>query len=340
MCRETGAHWTQRPICRRTISIYLADLTRLPMPTPVDAPQPRPVTLHAPEHQPFVDVAVVIPAFNEHDGVGPTLDRVRSTMQAAACSFEILLVDDGSTDGTADQAEGHGARVIRLSANRGYGGALKAGILGSRSEYVLITDADGTYPPEAIPRLLQAMTDADMAVGARKPDDRSILKRRRFAKRMLGGLASYLAGRNIPDLNSGLRIMRRSVLLQFLHILPSGFSFTTTITMAMLCNDHQVAYLPIECATRVGTSKLRAKEFTTFIMLVLRTVVLFNPLKVFLPLGAALFLVGLGKFIYDVFLWNLSETTVMAFLAAIVVWSVGLLADMIARIQLHQRGAP
>jgi hypothetical protein len=130
------------------------------------------------------------------------------------------------------------------------------------------------------------------------------------------------------------------VLLQFLHILPSGFSFTTTITMAMLCNDYQVAYLPIECATRVGTSKLRAKEFTTFIMLVLRTVVLFNPLKVFLPLGAALFLIGLGKFIYDVFLWNLSETTVMAFLAAIVVWSVGLLADMIARVQLHQRGAP
>jgi hypothetical protein len=131
--------------------------------------------------------------------------------------------------------------------------------------------------------------------------------------------------------------MRRSVLMQFLHLLPPGFSFTTTITMAMLCTDYSVLYVPIECAQRVGSSKLRAKEFTTFIMLVLRTVVLFNPLKVFLPLGTSLFMIGAGKFVYDVFLWNLSESAVMAILAAIVVWSVGLLADMIARIQLHQR---
>jgi hypothetical protein len=150
-------------------------------------------------------------------------------------------------------------------------------------------------------------------------------------------LASYLAGRRIPDLNSGLRVMRRSVLMEFIHILPSGFSFTTTITLALLCNNYLVTYLPIACAPRVGSSKLRAKEFTAFIMLVLRTVVLFNPLKVFLPLGAALFLIGAAKFTYDLFLWNLSETAVMAFLAAIVVWSVGLLADMIARVQLNQR---
>ena len=133
--------------------------------------------------------------------------------------------------------------------------------------------------------------------------------------------------------------MRRSVLNQFLHILPSGFSFTTTITLAMMCTDYRVLYLPIVCNTRVGSSKLRPKEFAAFIMLVLRTIVLFNPLKVFLPLGGVLFCVGAVKFVFDLYLWNLSETAVMAFLAAIVVWSVGLLADMIARLQLKPRGS-
>lgn len=290
--------------------------------------------------EPFVDVAVIIPAYNERHGVGPTVDRVKGAMAATGLTYEVVVVDDGSTDGTLDEAESHGVRVLRLPENRGYGAALKAGILKTASEFVVITDADGTYPPEVIPELLARMHDVDMAVGARAANDRSILRKRRLAKRFLGALASYLAGRRIPDLNSGLRVMRRSVLMQFLHILPPGFSFTTTITMAMLCNDYPVAYQAIECAPRVGSSKLRPKEFVAFILLVLRTVVLFNPLKVFLPMGAALFLVGFGKFIYDVTLWNLSETTVMAFLAAIVVWSVGLLADMIARVQLHQRGAP
>ena len=286
---------------------------------------------------PLVDVTVVIPAFNEQHGVGPTLDRVHAVMRATSCTFEILLVDDGSTDHTAEQAAQRGVRVIRLPENRGYGAALKKGILSSRSEFVIITDADGTYPPEVIPALLSACVDADMVVGARASDDRSIPRKRRAAKRFLGGLASYLAGRHIPDLNSGLRVMRRSSLMAFLHILPSGFSFTTTITLAMLCNQYPVTFIPIECAHRVGSSKLRAKEFTNFIMLVLRTVVLFNPLRVFLPLGTALFLIGVVKLAYDMYWWNLSETAVMAFLSAIIVWSVGLLADMIARLQLFPR---
>jgi glycosyltransferase involved in cell wall biosynthesis len=288
---------------------------------------------------PDVDVAVIVPAFNEQHGVGPTLERLKQVMSTVSCTSEIVVVDDGSTDGTAGEAERHGVRVIRFPENRGYGAALKAGIVRSRSQFVLITDADGTYPPEVIPTLIERMAMTDMAVGARAPDDRSILKRRRLPKRFLGWLASYLAGRHIPDLNSGQRLMRRSVLMQFLHILPPGFSFTTTITLAMLCNGYHVEYVPIACAERVGSSKLKAKEFANFIMLVLRTIVLFNPLKVFLPISAGLFAIGLAKLVYDVFLWNLSETTVMAFLAGIVVGSVGLLADMIARVNLHQRGA-
>lgn len=281
-----------------------------------------------------VDLAVVIPAFNEQGGVGAIVSRVRASLEGAPFSFGITVVDDGSTDGTADEAEAHGARVIRLGENGGYGAALKAGIYDTESQYVAITDADGTYPPEQIPVLFKHLPGADMVVGSRAMTDVSIPHIRRPAKMFLNWLASYLSGRRIPDLNSGLRIMRRSTLLRFIQLLPSGFSFTSTITLAMLCTGHRVIYIPVECAARVGSSKIRAADFSAFLMLVLRTVVLFNPLKVFLPLGTALACIGLVKLAYDLYIWNLSETAVMAFLSAIIVWAVGLLADMIARLQL------
>ncbi|MBI2833925.1 MAG: glycosyltransferase family 2 protein [Acidobacteria bacterium] len=287
-----------------------------------------------------VDVAVVIPAYDERTGIGTTIERLRSALVKSPYSFDIVVVDDGSTDGTGEEARAHGARVVRLPRNRGYGAALKAGILESTSGFVAIIDADGTYPPEQVPHLMTLTDEADMVVGARSPQDRSIPKKRRPAKWLIARLASYLAEQEIPDINSGLRVMRRSVLMQFFHILPQGFSFTTTITLAVLCSGGRVTYEPITCETRLGSSKLRATDFSSFVMLVLRTVVLFNPLKVFLPLGTTLFLIGFLKFIYDLFLWNLSETAVMGFLAAIVVWSVGLLADMISRLQLRPPRLP
>ena len=282
-----------------------------------------------------VDLAVVIPAFNERDGVGATVDGVREALERAARSFEIVVVDDGSTDGTGDVAHAHGARVVRLVDNGGYGSALKAGIRESSSELVVIIDADGTYPPDDIPRLVDLAQEADMVVGARSARDVSIPFVRRPAKWVLNRLASYLAGQHIPDLNSGLRVLRRSVLDKFLHILPSGFSFTMTITLALLCTSHRVVYELVVCRKRIGSSKLRAKDTVTFLILVLRTVVLFNPLKVFLPFGSILFLVGLAKLAYDIFLWNLSESAVMMFLGAAVIWSVGLLADLISRLELN-----
>jgi glycosyltransferase involved in cell wall biosynthesis len=296
------------------------------------------LALFGPHDPAAVDVAILIPAFNEGASVGTTVTRLRTAMAATAWTSEIIVVDDGSTDETAAEASRHGARVIRIPENRGYGAALKAGILGSRSEFVTIIDADGTYPADMVPTLLAAMDGNVMVVGARALRDVSIAPQRRLAKWFLGKLAGYLTRRRIPDLNSGLRVMRRSTLIEFLHILPSGFSFTTTITLALLCNEYPVAYVPVRCEPRVGLSKLRAREFTNFIILVLRTVVLFNPLRVFLPAGTLLFAIGALKLMYDIWLWNLSETTVMAFLAALIVWAVGLLADMIATVQLHQRG--
>jgi glycosyltransferase involved in cell wall biosynthesis len=285
-----------------------------------------------------VDVAVIVPAYNEAGGVGEVVRRVRASLGDLPFTYDLVVVDDGSTDSTAAEAEGHGARVIRLEQNGGYGAALKAGIYATRSEYVAITDADGTYPPETLPILLRRAADEDMVVGSRLMTDVSIPLIRRPAKMFLGALASYLSGRRIPDLNSGLRVMRRSTLMRFIQLLPSGFSFTSTITLAMLCTGHQVVYVPVACAPRVGSSKIRPADFTNFLILVLRTVVLFNPLKVFLPMGSLLFLVGIVKLAHDVYLWNLSETAVMAFLAAIIVWAIGLLADMIARLQLTAHG--
>lgn len=283
------------------------------------------------------ELTVIIPAFNEEGGIRTTVERVQAVLNGMACRSELVVIDDGSKDRTAAEAAAAGARVVAHPKNKGYGAALKTGILGSKADCILIIDADCTYPPEAIPRLWAHMDTADMAVGSRPITSSGITWARRPAKWFLNRLASFLVGQHIPDLNSGQRIMRRTVLLQYLPLLPMGFSFTSTITMAMLANGHQVIYEPIEYAVRTGRSKIRPQDFGNFILLVVRAIVLFNPLKVFLPAGAVLFLIGCAKFAQDIYRWNLSETAVMAFLSAIVVWSVGLLADMIARL-LNTRG--
>jgi glycosyltransferase involved in cell wall biosynthesis len=281
------------------------------------------------------ELAVILPAFNEINGIAETLTRVREVLAGLNHSSEIIVVDDGSTDGTGRQATDAGARVVSHPANRGYGAALKTGILSTKAPLVMIMDADCTYPPEAIPTLYAKAAQADMVVGARALSSSGVAWIRKPAKWMLNRLASYLVGRYIPDLNSGQRVMRRSSVLKYMHLCPDGFSFTSTITLALLANGHAVVWEPIPYAKRTGESKIRASHFGSFVLLVVRAIVLFNPLKVFLPLGAFLFVIGLGKLVQDVIRENLSETAVMAFLSAIVVWAVGLLADMIARLQMH-----
>lgn len=282
-------------------------------------------------------VSVVIPAFNERGAIEATIADVRSALAKAKASFpqsEILVVDDGSSDDTAELAEAAGARVIRQPQNRGYGAALKAGFAAARHDTVVITDADGTYPASAIPEMLEYADDYEMVIGARVGENVAIPLVRRPAKWLLGRLASYLAGQRIPDLNSGLRVIDRGLEKRFEHLLPSGFSFTTTITLAALCNDRLVHYHPIEYYPRIGESKIRATHAFDFLLLVLRTVVYFNPLKVFLPLGGIFFAMGGIKFVYDLFIGNLSETAVLGFLGGALLWSLGLLSDQIARVGL------
>jgi glycosyltransferase involved in cell wall biosynthesis len=283
-------------------------------------------------------VSVVIPAFNEAAHVAGQLRAVQDAVRETGWAFEVIVVDDGSSDGTAEAAAAvPGVRVLRHRRNRGYGGALKTGIAAARYPWVLITDADGTYPASAVPRLLSQAEGCDMVVGARTGTAVSIPFARRPAKAFLRWLASYLAGQRLPDLNSGLRLMRADLVARYAHLLPSGFSFTTTITLAAACNDHAVEYVPIDYHARLGTSKIRPRHAFDFTLLILRTIVFFNPLKVFLPLGALLAAAGLAKFAYDVTRDNLSESAIFALLSALIVWAVGLLADQNARIAAHRR---
>ncbi|HYN81235.1 MAG TPA: glycosyltransferase family 2 protein [Gemmatimonadaceae bacterium] len=284
------------------------------------------------------EVSVVIPAYNEAAHVASQIKSVRDVMENSGWRYELIVVDDGSTDGTAEQAAmGEGAQVLRHRRNRGYGAALKSGIHAARYDWILITDADGTYPPSAIPELLAVAAGAEMVVGARIGASVQIPVERKAAKSFLRWLASYLAGTDLPDLNSGLRLMRKDLVERYEHLLPSGFSFTTTITLAAACNDHQVEYVPIDYHTRLGKSKIRPRQAYDFTILILRTIVFFNPLKVFIPLGVVLALAGFAKFAYDLTKNNLSESAVLALLGALIIWSVGLLADQNARIASHRK---
>lgn len=292
--------------------------------TLVETLTPRP-TEHA--------VSVVVPAYNEAEHVANELRVLDDAMKRTGWEYEIIVIDDGSTDGTAAAAESAGvARVLRREQNRGYGAALKAGTRVAKYPWILITDADGTYPVESIPALLAESVRADMVVGARTGDTVKIPLVRRAPKAFLRWLASYLAERELPDINSGMRLMHRKLIERYEHLLPEGFSFTTTITLSAACNKHPVVYHPINYLSRLGNSKIRPRHAFDFTLLILRIIVVFNPLKVFLPLGLFLGLVGAGKFAYDVTQDNLSESAVLGLLGATLMWAVGLLADQNARL--------
>lgn len=296
---------------------------------------PAPQALRVPAELEGMTLSVVIPAFNEEHAMRATVQEVRDAMEATGIPYEIIVVDDGSHDNTRAEAEASGATVLINQVNMGYGASLKRGVRHARHEYIAILDADGTYPGRYLPEFLALCRDQDMIVGDRGAAMKNVPLIRRPAKFMLNKLASFLAERKLNDINSGLRVFRTSELLPFLPLLPQNFSFTTTITLCMSCNGKRLLYVPIDYGKRVGKSKIRPVDFINFIILVLRVIMLFNPLRIFIPLGLVLIGIGTIKLIYDIFLDNLSETTVFAFLAAIMIWSLGLIADMISRLHLR-----
>lgn len=276
-------------------------------------------------------LSILVPAYNEEGGIEQTITQLRPI--AERLGAELLIIDDGSTDRTADVLrQVVGVRVLRHDVNRGYGAALKTGIRNAASDLICITDADGTYPNDRIDDLLAHADRYDMVVGARTGANVAIPLIRRPAKKVLNVLANLLTGTRIPDLNSGMRIFRKSVALKFMHLYPPGFSFTTTITMAMLNADYLVKFIPIDYYHREGSSKIRPiRDTCNFLMLILRITVLFNPLKLFLPLSGGLFVLAAIATIIDMHHNVLSDKPVILALGAGMVFLVGLLADSIAR---------
>jgi len=286
------------------------------------------------EHE-GMTLSVVIPAYNEEGAVKTTVEDVRKSLDPIGIEYEIIVVDDGSSDGTLQEARDTGATVHFNQVNSGYGATLKRGVKAAQYEYVAILDADGTYPARYLPDMLHMCREQDMVVGDRGSAMKNVPFLRKPAKKFLFAFASFLAERKIPDLNSGLRVFRKAELIPFLPLLPQNFSFTTTITLCMAANGKRFIYTPIEYGKRVGKSKIKPIDFINFIILILRISTLFNPLRVFIPLGLAFMALGLVKLVYDIFIGNLSESAIFAFLAAIMIWSLGLIADMISRLHLR-----
>ncbi len=291
-------------------------------------------------------VTVILPAFNEERAVAAQVRAVQRVLAGAAIPHEIVVVDDGSTDRTRAEALTTDALVLHHHHNRGYGASIKSGIAAARYDACVIVDADNTYPAEEIPTLLALLETTDMVVGARTRPNVSIPPIRRPAKWLVGKLAEQIAGQRIPDLNSGLRAFRRECVRQYLSILPNRFSFTTTITLAYLADDYGVVYHPIEYYRRTGTSKIRPRQFREFVMLVFRMALLFQPLKVFVPLALTAGLIGVAKTAMDVvglfvrnpsagwlivFQRTLSTSALLFLLLAFQLLLVGLVADGVLR---------
>jgi glycosyltransferase involved in cell wall biosynthesis len=288
---------------------------------------------------PTLDVSVILPVHNEAGHLRVEVDRIEAALDASPYSFEIIVVDDGSNDGSldelADLAASGAVRVIRFAENRGSGSARKAGTRAAAGRVVVWTDADMTYPNDQIPALVKELDGYDQVVGARTSEQGTHRAARVPAKWFIRKLASFLVEKQIPDLNSGFRAFRREVGLQYVSQLPPGFSCVTTITMTFLANGYSVKYVPIDYAPRSGRSKFHWWSDTRrYLTQVIRLVLSYNPLRVFLPIGVALTLLGVGKLVYDLFDkdFRVATNTLLILFAAFQVFAVGLLADLVVRV--------
>jgi polyisoprenyl-phosphate glycosyltransferase len=286
--------------------------------------------------EPSLDVSVVLPVYNEKGHITQEIERIRGALEASHHSFEIIAVDDGSSDGSGEELRRiEGIQLIQFARNRGSGSVRKAGTRAARGRVVVWTDADMTYPNEEIPRLVKELEGYDQVVGARTSEQGTAKAFRVPAKWFVRKLGSYLIQQQIPDLNSGFRAFRRDVAQQFLHLLPDGFSCVSTITLAFLANGYSVRYYSIDYKPRAGQSKFHWWADTQrYITQVIRMILSFNPLRVFMPIGVLLTVFGGGKLVYDLIGYHLhvATSTLLVFFAAFQVFAIGLLADLVVRL--------
>ncbi len=284
-------------------------------------------------------LTVIIPAYNEGDAIRNVIVKIRELRPEA----EILVVDDGSRDNTSEVAHAAGARVIRHPYNKGNGAAVKTGLRNARGEVVLLLDADGQHPPEDINSVLEGIGDYDLVVGARGRDSESA-KVRDIGNFVFNHLATYLSGHEIPDLTSGFRAMKRDLIMEFIHLLPNLYSYPTTSTLAFLKAGYNVKFVPIRARRGTGRSNTKiVRDGTRAIVIILRMITLFAPMKIFLPISAVLFLLGVIYGFANIFLFGINRIpngSALLIMSSLFIFLFGLISEQIAAMRFENSQRP
>lgn len=288
------------------------------------------------DESPQASVTVIVPAYNESATVAEDVRRIRAAFSDTP-KLQLLVINDGSTDGTEELAKGAGAHVISHPINLGQGAAIKTGITNATGDFIVIVDGDGTYPIEDLPKLVSFSMESgyEQVIGDRQSEQGSLRLLRVVVKRMVRMFASFLSGQSVGDMNSGMRVLTKEAANRYLTLIPDGFSNSTTLTLASLSHRGRIAFIPIDYGARkIGKSKFRPIEDTyNMILTVVRMVMYVDPLRVLLPIAFVFLVGGVGKGISDIFRFDLHITTssVLLMMTAIQIGAIALIADLIVR---------
>jgi glycosyltransferase involved in cell wall biosynthesis len=285
-----------------------------------------------------IGVSVILPAYQEADAIGEVVANVHRVMKTLDFPYEIIVVDDGSKDGTGQRAGDAGARVLVHPYNIGNGAAVKTGIRNANGEILVMLDADGQHAPEEIPRLLEKLGSYDMVVGARTGESETSLHRS-LANRIYNRFASYMCGNKIEDLTSGFRAIKVHIARQFVSLLPNTFSYPTTLTMAIVRSGYSLTHVPVKAFRRQGRSKIRLfRDGSRFLLIILKIATLYSPMKVFLPVSLGMFLLGFGYGLLKIFAFHTryGPTSAMLITVAVLVFLVGLVSEQVAQLRFDR----
>ncbi|MBN1592678.1 MAG: glycosyltransferase family 2 protein [Candidatus Coatesbacteria bacterium] len=285
-----------------------------------------------------IRVSVIVPAYNEAEAIEADIEAIIAGMKSSPYGYEIIVVDDGSTDGTGELAKAMGVTVLKHPENKGVGIARTRGVKAARGDIIVMTDADNTYPNEDIPRLLAKIEEGyDLVIGARTKEAGTVPWLRKPVKTVIRKLAEYIASERIEDLNSGFRAMKKDIVMRYLNITPEGHSWVGTTTIAFLSEKRDVAFIPIDYRKRTGRSTFHPIADTYgYMMFIVKTVMYFKPLKVFIPVSMLFLTLGIIKGLFDSFvLHDFKESEIVLLLTGVLIGVLGLLADLI--VKLHKR---
>lgn len=284
----------------------------------------------------MVEVSIVVPVYNEEKAVQGFLEKLKGVLKGVKIAHEVIVVDDASSDKSYEKIRKiRGVRVVRHPYNKGYGASLKTGARESRGRYVLFIDGDGEHDPKNIPKLMEHRKTHDMVVGARRFQ---LSVPRMIAKKIITAFANYVSEVKIPDLNCGLRLVRRDVLMDYLDFLPNRFSFTSTITMIFIKSGYSIKYVPVDVLKREGRSKIHpVKDFINFLVLVMKTSLMFSPLRVFLPISLVFFISGMVYLLFQVMMYSdIPDSAIFLLTTSVIIFFFGFVSDQISSLKLSK----